>query len=108
MADEKTVSDQGLPRAPPRPKSPPADLTGKQRRALRALGHHLEVVVQVGHEGVTDAVVRQVMSQLEAHELIKVKVGENAPQGRKAAADELAAQSGAHLAQILGRTVLLS
>ena len=82
-------------------------LTGKQRRHLRALGHHLSAVVQVGHEGVTDAVARQTDQQLEAHELIKVKVSENAPLDRQEAAAQLAGKCGAHLAQVLGRTALL-
>ena len=82
-------------------------LTGKQRRHLRALGHHLAAVVQVGHEGVTDAVARQADAQLEAHELIKIKVSENAPQGREEAASQLAEKCRAHLAQVLGRTALL-
>ena len=82
-------------------------LTGKQRRHLRALGHHLSAVVQVGHEGVTDAVARQADAQLEAHELIKIKVSENAPQDREEAAARLAEKCGAHLAQVLGRTALL-
>ena len=83
------------------------ELTGKQRRHLRALGHHLTAVVQVGHEGVTDAVVKQTEAQLEAHELIKVKVSENAPEGRKDAAAQLAERTKSHLAQVLGRTALL-
>lgn len=82
-------------------------LTGKQRRHLRALGHHLTAVVQIGHEGVTDAVARQTDAQLEAHELIKVKVSENAPQARQEAAAQLAEKCRAHLAQVLGRTALL-
>ena len=82
-------------------------LTGKQRRHLRALGHHLGAVVQVGHEGVTDAVARQTDQQLEAHELIKVKVSENAPQVRQEVARQLADRCSAHLAQVLGRTALL-
>lgn len=82
-------------------------LTGKQRRHLRALGHHQTAVLQIGHEGVTDAVVRQADEQLEAHELIKVKVSENAPQDRHTSAQELAARCNAHLAQVLGRTALL-
>ena len=84
-----------------------AELTGKQRRHLRALGHHLDAVVQIGHEGVSDAVVEQANAQLEAHELIKVKVSENAPEDRKSSAAALAEKCGAHLAQVLGRTALL-
>jgi RNA-binding protein len=83
------------------------DLTGKQRRHLRALGHHLDPVVQVGHDGVNDAVVRQADAQLQAHELIKVRIGENSPQERHDAAEMLADRTRAHLAQILGRTALL-
>ena len=85
----------------------PEELNGKQRRHLRALGHHLTAVLQIGHEGVTDAVVKQAAAQLEAHELIKVKVGETSPQDRHEAAGELAQKTSAHLAQVLGRTALL-
>lgn len=84
-----------------------AALSGKQRRFLRGLGHHLTAVVQIGHEGVTDAVVRQTAAQLFAHELIKVKVGETAPEGRHEIAQALAERTNAHLAQVLGRTALL-
>jgi len=83
------------------------ELTGKQRRHLRALGHHLDPVVQVGQDGVSDAVVGQADAQLDAHELIKVKIGESSPQDRHEAADTLAARTQAQVAQVLGRTVLL-
>jgi RNA-binding protein len=83
------------------------ELTGKQRRHLRALGHHLHPVVQIGQDGVSDAVVGQADVQLDAHELIKVKVGESSPQDRHETADMLAARTQAQVAQVLGRTVLL-
>jgi len=83
------------------------ELTGKQRRHLRALGHHLDPVVQIGHEGVNDAVVRETDAQLDAHELIKVKVGESSPQERHEAAELLASRTRAQVAQVLGRTALL-
>jgi len=83
------------------------ELTGKQRRRLRALGHHLDPVLQVGQDGVSDAVVSQADAQLDAHELIKVKIGESSPQDRHEAADMLAARTQAQVAQVLGRTVLL-
>ena len=84
-----------------------AELTGKQRRYLRALGHHLDPVLQIGHEGLSEAVVAQATAQLEAHELIKVKVGESSPLSRHDAASRLATATGSSLAQVLGRTFLL-
>jgi RNA-binding protein len=83
------------------------ELTGKQRRHLRALGHHLEPVVRIGHEGVSEALVRQANQQLESHELIKVKIGESSPQDRHQAAELLAGRTQAQVAQVLGRTALL-
>lgn len=79
-------------------------LTGSQRRALRALGHHLVPVVQVGQAGITEGVIGAVHQALETHELIKVKVQ---PEERREAAEQLAQATGSELAQLLGRTVLL-
>lgn len=83
------------------------DLTGKQRRHLRALGQRLTATLHVGHEGVSDALVAQAEAQLEVHELIKVRVGDNAPDDRHETAETLAARTRAHLAQVIGRTALL-
>jgi len=82
-------------------------LSGKQRRHLRALGQGLAATLHVGHDGVTDAVVAQADAQLIAHELIKVRVSENAPASRHDVAEALAARTHAELAQVLGRTALL-
>jgi RNA-binding protein len=81
-------------------------LNGKQRRKLRALGHHLEPVVIVGQQGVTPGVVSATDQALYDHELIKVKIAEG-PEDRKEAAAHLAKETGSELAQVLGRTVLL-
>ncbi len=81
--------------------------SGPLRRALRAAGHRIAPVVQVGKEGVTEAVLRQVARALLDHELIKVKVGTESPEDRFEAAERLGLESGAGVAQILGRTVLL-
>jgi RNA-binding protein len=83
------------------------ELNGKQRRALRALGHHLDPVVMVGRDGVGPTLVAATAQALLDHELIKVKVGEASPVDRHEAADSLAQATGAAVAQVLGRTVLL-
>jgi RNA-binding protein len=89
------------------PMSDAGQLTGKQRRYLRGLGKRLTPLLLVGLVGVSDAVVQQCEALLDAHELIKVRVGDNAPDDRHATAEALAARTRAHLAQVLGRTALL-
>jgi RNA-binding protein len=93
-------------KAAPKP-APTPSLTGKQRRALRALGHHLKPVVMVGQDDLTDAVFSAVDRALTDHELIKVKVGESAQTDRHTAGEQLAQRTGSALAQVLGRTLLL-
>jgi RNA-binding protein len=82
-------------------------LDGKQRRKLRALGHHLATVVQVGQGGVTPGVLAAVEQALWDHELVKVKLASEDREVRRAQAEELASGTGAEVAQVLGRTVLL-
>jgi RNA-binding protein len=77
------------------------------RQALRAAGHHLSPVVQVGKEGATPGLARALDEQLLAHELVKVKIGAESPQDRFEVAAWLAALPGALVAQVLGRTVLV-
>jgi RNA-binding protein len=82
-------------------------LTGKQSRHLRGLGHHLKPMAMLGKEGLTANVLAAVESVLVAHELIKVKLQENCPLDRQEAAAQLGEQTGAAVAQILGKTFLL-
>lgn len=82
-------------------------LDGKQRRVLRALAHPLKPVLQVGHHGVTDAVIGAVAGELELRELLKVKIAKECPVRVPEAADALAAGTRADIAQIIGRTVVL-
>lgn len=82
-------------------------LSGKASRFLRSLGHELSPVVQVGKEGVTDGLVAATARALLDHELIKVRVGAEAPDDRVASAEQLSERTGAALVQVLGRTCLL-
>lgn len=82
-------------------------LTGKQRRHLRALGHDLKPIVQVGKNGIDEGLVAALDQALADHELVKIKIGEGAGLDRQEAADELAKQTRSEVAQVLGYTVLL-
>jgi len=81
-------------------------LNGKQKRQLRALGHHLQPVVQVGQSGATEGVVAATRQALEDHELIKVKLALEREE-REAALAVLVEGTGAEVAQVLGKTALL-
>jgi len=92
---------------PTNPKKRSLMPSGPLRRALRAAGHHLDPVVQVGKEGLTDAVRAALDAQLLAHELVKVKVGGESPEDRFEVAARLSEGAAAAVAQILGRTMLV-
>ncbi len=77
------------------------------RRRLRGFGHALQPVVQIGKQGTTDAVVKQVTQALHDHELVKVKLGTECPESRFDVAEQLAQGRGVNVVQILGRTILL-
>lgn len=49
-------------------------LSAKQRRFLKAQSHHLKPLIQLGKEGPSAGFLRQLEEQINAHELIKVKV----------------------------------
>ena len=83
------------------------ELRGKDKRFLRARGNQLTVHVQVGHKGIDKRVVRQVISELENHELIKLKLHKNLSPKRKALALELSELSDSELIQVFGNAILL-
>jgi RNA-binding protein len=81
--------------------------TGKLRRTLRAKGHGLRAIVQVGKGGVTTGLLQQLAQALFDHELVKVKIATECPQDRFDVADQLGEQPGTQVVQIVGRTVLV-
>ncbi|MBL0225496.1 MAG: ribosome assembly RNA-binding protein YhbY [Geobacteraceae bacterium] len=82
-------------------------LTGKQKRHLRALGHKLKAVIQIGKKEIEEALVNETNAALDHHELIKVKLLESCMLDKQQASGTLADACGAEVAQILGRTFLL-
>ena len=80
--------------------------TGALRRKLRAHGHALNPLVQIGKSGITKGVLAQIAQALHDHELVKVRIATECPVDRFAVADELAQQPGTQVVQVIGRTVL--
>ena len=53
------------------------ELTGKQKRYLRAQAHHLTPIVQIGKGGLTNEINTSIRKALDARELIKVAILQN-------------------------------
>jgi len=82
-------------------------LTGKQKRHLRALGHKLKALIQIGKKEIEEALITETNAALDHHELIKVKLLESCLLDKHEASEMLAGACGAEVAQILGKTFLL-
>jgi RNA-binding protein len=82
-------------------------LSGKQRRHLRAEAHALEPVVMIGKEGLSETVIAAVHEALLAHELIKVRVLDSAPEDRKELAERLPAAVKGEFIALVGRVITL-
>ena len=81
-------------------------LTEKQKKHLRGLGHALNPVVLVGHDGYSEAVAKELESALKAHELVKVKARVGDRDERELIFAELADKTSSEIAQRIGNVGL--
>lgn len=83
------------------------ELTNKQIKYLRGMGHKLSPLVLVGKEGLSKSVLTAVDVELDNHELIKVKIGNNSDVNKNEAALSLPQSADCTLVQLIGKTLLL-
>ena len=86
---------------------PAIHLTPAQRKEKRGEAHHLDPVVLIGADGLTDAVVREADIALNAHGLIKVRVFSDVRADREAALSTLADRLNAAPVQHIGKLLVL-
>ena len=79
-------------------------MTGKERAALRAEAHHLDVKVHIGHAGITPAILTSLDDVLRTHELVKLQVAKAGELYAKEAASDVATAMRAEVIQVIGRT----
>ncbi|WP_346796422.1 YhbY family RNA-binding protein [Halomonas sp. Bachu 37] len=82
-------------------------LSQAQKKAYRSIGHHLNPVVIVSENGVSENLLAELNRALNDHELIKVKLALPERDDRAAMLDELLADSRAELIQKIGKMALL-
>lgn len=82
-------------------------LTRDVRLALRAQAHHLDPVVLLGSNGLTEAVMKEIDRELTAHELIKVRVPSDDREERAEIFEKVADALGAARVQMIGKLLVL-
>ena len=82
-------------------------LTPTRRRELRALAHHLEPVVTVGHHGLSPAVLHEIDLALLAHDLVKVRVLGDDREAREAMLAQACAALDCAPVQHVGKVLVL-
>ena len=82
-------------------------LTSKQRAYLRGIASTYETIFQIGKGGVTEAMCKDIAEAIRKRELIKLRVLENSGYTAREAADEIAAQIGADVVQVIGSKFVL-
>ena len=82
-------------------------LTGKQKIYLQSLANPLKTVVQVGKEGLTENVLKEIKSALKSHELIKIALSEKNTKKTKERGKRLAEDLDAEFIQAIGFKIIL-
>ncbi|AKB13717.1 RNA-binding protein [Methanosarcina thermophila] len=76
---------------------------------LKAEANQLSPILNIGKNGVTDALIEELNKQIKANRLVKVRVLKSAEDGKdlKDIAEEIAAATKSNLIEVRGRTVVL-
>ncbi|HAU14547.1 MAG: ribosome assembly RNA-binding protein YhbY [Pseudomonadales bacterium] len=78
-----------------------------RKKRFRKLAHHLKPVVLVSENGLSEGVMNELDRALEDHELIKIRVNTMDREDKVAIINEICAQCGAELAQVIGKMAVL-
>jgi len=82
-------------------------LSSVERRELRARAHNLDPVVLISENGVTEGVLKEIEVNLNAHELIKIRVFGDSRENRIAYLEKICTELGAAAVQHIGKLLVV-
>ncbi len=82
-------------------------MTSKQRANLRSMAQQLKPIFHIGKGGINDNMVADIITALDAHELIKIDVLRACEFTAKEIIDGLAGATGAEPIQAIGGKIVL-
>jgi RNA-binding protein len=83
------------------------NLSTKQIGHLRGLAHNLSSVVMIAEKGLTENVLKEIESALNAHELIKIKVAGDDRDVRKALYSSICEKTSAIAVHHIGKQLVI-
>ncbi|MBQ2717512.1 MAG: YhbY family RNA-binding protein [Clostridia bacterium] len=81
--------------------------TTKQRSNLRSLAQTIDPIAQIGKGGISDNLIESLSTMLDARELIKITVLNNAEMDAKSFSIELAESLKAEVVCVIGHKIVL-
>lgn len=82
-------------------------LSKKQIKQLKTMAIHLNPLVTIGRNDITDTLTQQASETLDQRELLKVAVQDGSSLSAKEAGEELAEKLNAELVQVIGNRFVL-
>lgn len=82
-------------------------MNSKQRAYLRGLANNLTSIFQVGKNGISDNLLKQVNDALEAREVIKINVLETSPEEIFDVANSIAKATNSEVVQTVGNKITI-
>lgn len=82
-------------------------LSTKQKQFLKSLAHHLNPVVMLGGNGLTEGVLAEIENALNHHELIKVKIAGADRETKQLIIDAIMRETKAANVQTIGHILVL-
>lgn len=83
------------------------ELSTKQKQFLKGLAHHLNPVVMLGGNGLTEGVLAEIDNALSHHELIKVKIAGADRETKQLIIDAIVRETQAVAVQTIGHILVL-
>ncbi|KGG80186.1 ribosome assembly RNA-binding protein YhbY [Caloranaerobacter azorensis] len=82
-------------------------LTGRQRSYLKSIANGLDPIIQIGKNGISENLIKQIDDALEAREIIKVKILNNSLLETKETANKIAKLTDSEFVQSIGNKFVL-
>ncbi|OOF69619.1 ribosome assembly RNA-binding protein YhbY [Rodentibacter caecimuris] len=82
-------------------------LSTKQKQYLKGLAHHLNPVVMLGANGLTEGVLAEIDNALNHHELIKIKISGADRETKQLIIDAIIRETQGNAVQIIGHILVL-